>query len=87
MNKIISQEEISVLSDMNPAELNVVVAQMVSLTNALVSGKNDIDSMVESLEKQQWYKRMLFTLIGKNKATKEEIAQKRIKYQFMLFKL
>ena len=77
MNKIISQEEISVLSDMNSAELNVVVAQMVSLTNALVSGKNDIDSMVESLEKQTWYKRMLFTLIGKNKATKEEIAQKK----------
>lgn len=77
MNKIISQDEISVLSDMKPAELNVVVAQMVSLTNALVSGKNDTDSMVESLEKQPWYRRMLFTLIGKNKATKEEIAQKK----------
>lgn len=79
MNGIISQDEMSALSNMSSNDLNVVIAQMISLTNAIVSGKEDIDNMIESLEKQPWYKRMLFTLIGKNKATKEEIAQKKDK--------
>lgn len=77
MNELVSREDINKVAEMNNSALNVVVAQMTTLANAVVSGRDDIDCMVESLEKQPWYKRMWNTLTGKNKATKEEIAQKK----------
>ena len=77
MNELTIKEDILSLSNMKQNEINVVLAQMTSLTNAIVSGRDDIDSMVTSLEKQPWYKRMWNTITGKNKATKEEIALKK----------
>ena len=77
MNELVLKEDINKVAELNSNALNTVVAQMTSLANAIVSDRNDIDSMVESLEKQAWYKRMWNTLTGKNKAAKEEIAQKK----------
>lgn len=77
MNELVLKEDINKVAELNSNALNTVVAQMTSLANAIVSDRDDIDSMVESLEKQAWYKRMWNTLTGKNKAAKEEIAQKK----------
>lgn len=77
MNELVAREDINKIAELNGSALNIVVAQMTSLANAVVSDRDDIDGMVESLEKQPWYKRMWNTLTGKNKASKEEIAQKK----------
>lgn len=77
MNELVAREDINKIAELNDSALNIVVAQMTSLANAVVSDRDDIDGMVESLEKQPWYKRMWNTLTGKNKASKEEIAQKK----------
>lgn len=47
-------------------EVGVVITGMVSLLN-------DTDSKFDSLKDQNWFQRMLKTVTGKNKATKEDI--------------
>lgn len=47
-------------------EVGAVIAGMVSLLN-------DTDSKYDSLKDQNWFQRMLKTVTGKNKATKEDI--------------
>ena len=79
MNELVLKEDINKVAELNSNALNTVVAQMTSLANAIVSDRDDIDSMVESLEKQAWYKRMWNTLTGKNKAAKRRSYRKKIR--------
>lgn len=77
MNESIFKEEINRISMLNDGDLNVVIAQMTILVNALVSDRDDIDGMIGLLKKQTWYKRMWDMPIGEIKVTKEEFAQKK----------
>ena len=47
-------------------ELNKMISGMIGLLD-------DIDSMYDSLKEQNWFERMLKTVTGKNKTTKDEI--------------
>ena len=76
---LISTIEISKLSEMKQEEVNISAAQMLVLANSIVSGKEDMDSRIASLEKQAWYKRMWNSLNGKMKGTKEEFEQNKEK--------
>lgn len=70
---LITQADSAALLGMSNIDVNRTVSQMSALMNAISSGKENIDSMTTMLEKQPWYKKMWFTLIGKNKATVAEI--------------
>lgn len=53
-------------ASLSAEEVGVVISGMVSLLN-------DTDSKFDSLKDQNWFQRMLRTVMGKNKATKEDI--------------
>ena len=76
---LISTIEINKLSEMKQEDVNVSTAQMLVLANSIVSGKEDMDGRITSLEKQAWYKRMWNSLNGKMKGTKEEFVQNKEK--------
>ena len=75
----LTQTDTSALLSMSPEETSKTVAQMTALMNAMASEKDNIDSMAAMLEKQPWYKKMWFTISGKNKATVKEIQQSKDK--------
>lgn len=76
---LLTQTDTSALLSMSPEETSKTVAQMTALMNAMASEKDNIDSMAAMLEKQPWYKKMWFTISGKNKATVKEIQQSKDK--------
>ncbi len=66
---VISQQAIDdfeYYASLSAEEVGVVISGMVSLLN-------DTDSKFDSLKDQNWFQRMLRTVMGKNKATKEDI--------------
>lgn len=76
---LLTQTDTSALLSMSPEETSKTVAQMTALMNAMASEKDNIDSMAAMLEKQPWYKKMWFTISGKNKATVKDIQQSKDK--------
>lgn len=58
--------DIDYLSKQSSDSLNVIMAQMTGLIT-------DNDTKVEMLENQPWYERMVKTVFGKNKVTRDEI--------------
>lgn len=79
MNELTLKEDINKIAELNIGDLNIVIAQMTILVNALVSDRDDIEDTIKLLEKQLWYKRMWDTPIGKIKVTKEDFSQKKDK--------
>lgn len=65
---IISNSDLEYLANQSTSNLNSILAGMSSLMN-----ENNIK--VEMLESQNWYNRMIKTVIGKNKMTENEIRQ------------
>lgn len=63
---IIPIEDIEYLTQQSSGRINMVLAGMTALMN-------DTDNKVETLESQGWFKRMIKTVTGRNKATREEI--------------
>lgn len=66
---VISQqaiEDFEYFASLPTEEVGVIVTGMVSLLN-------DTDSKYDSLKNQNWFQRMLKTVTGKNKSTKEDI--------------
>ena len=61
-------------------DINYLVAQSNGKINMILSGMialmNDTDNKVETMESQGWFKRMIKTVCGKNKLTKDEIRKK-----------
>jgi hypothetical protein len=63
--------------DISDQDFQYLVAQSADEVNKVVAGMMylmaDTDKKVSSMENQKWYQRMVNTVIGKNKATKEKI--------------
>ena len=63
-------------------DINYLVAQSKGKINMILSGMialmNDTDNKVETMESQGWFKRMIKTVSGKNKITKDEIRKNQI---------
>ena len=68
MKELIPIEDINYLSQQSSGKINMILAGMTTLMN-------DTDAKVEKMEKQNWFQRMVKTVTGKNRATKEEIRQ------------
>lgn len=63
---IISAEDIAFLSNQSTSRMNMVISGMTTLMN-------DIDGKVEMMESQNWFQRMINTVTGKNRVTRDEI--------------
>ena len=63
---VVSKEDMNYLAEQSANNLNKILAGMTALMN-------DTDNKVEVMESQGWFKRMIKTVTGQNKATKEQI--------------
>ena len=64
----ITAEDINYLSQQSSDRINMILAGMTALMN-------DTNSKVSAMESQNWFKRMVRTVTGKNKMTQAEIEQ------------
>ena len=67
MNSV-PKDDIEYLTGQSISRINMILSGMTSLIN-------DTDNKVKIMESQDWFKRMLKTVTGKNKATQAEIRQ------------
>ena len=65
---VASTEDINYLAQQSSGRINMILSGMTALMN-------DTDSKVSSMESQNWFKRMIKTVTGKNKLTQSEIQQ------------
>lgn len=65
-NELVTTEDISFLTQQSQSELNMILAGMTSLID-------DTNNKVKILEDQTWFQRMYRTVLGKNKATQQDI--------------
>lgn len=70
---VISGDDIRFLVQQSPEQLTTIIGQMTSLMEGISNLQDDTNNRVEIMENQKWYQRMFFTIIGKNKASKNEI--------------
>ena len=61
-------EDINYLAQQSSGNINMILSGMTALMN-------DTDNKVEAMESQGWFKRMVKTVSGKNKLTKDEITK------------
>lgn len=73
--QLMTQADVTELVTLDTTEAKKTVAQMTSIMNMIASEKEMSDSQLAMMEKQKWYKKMWFTITGKNKATVKEISQ------------
>lgn len=66
MKKLVPTEDIEYLAQQSSGQLNMIVAGMTELINSNAE-------KTAMLENQGWFQRMINSITGKNKATKEEI--------------
>lgn len=59
-------EDIEYLANQSTSRINIILSGMIALMN-------DTDNKVSTMESQVWFKRMIKTVTGKNKATQDEI--------------
>ena len=73
VTEVLSGEDIRYLAQQPDAEVGVMLGQMTTLLQNITDLQQDTDDKVAKLESQGWFKRMVNTLFGRNKATKQEI--------------
>jgi hypothetical protein len=66
MKKLVPTEDIEYLAQQSSGQLTLIVAGMTELINSNAE-------KTAMLENQSWFQRMINSITGKNKATKEEI--------------
>lgn len=64
----ITMEDANYLAQQSSERINIILSGMTALMN-------DTDKIAETMRSQNWFQRMIKTIIGKNKATNEEIRQ------------
>ena len=69
MNELIPIEDMNYLAQQSQGKINMILSGMTALMN-------DTEDKTEKIEKQNWFQRMVKTVTGKNRATREEIKQK-----------
>lgn len=69
---LITKDDINYLAKQSASNLNIILAGMTALMN-------DIETKVHLMQSQNWFKRMVKTVTGKNKLTLSEIQQNRDK--------
>ncbi len=62
----VKNEDLEYFAAQSAGNMNMIIAGMTHLMNSN-------DAKIEKMESQGWFKKMVFTVLGKNKATKEEI--------------
>ena len=67
-NNLVPVDDINYLAQQSIGNINMILSGMISIMN-------DTDSKVQKIENQNWFQRMIKTIFGKNKVTKEEIIQ------------
>jgi len=68
MNELIPIEDMNYLAQQSQGKINMILSGMTALMN-------DTEDKTEKIEKQNWFQRMVKTVTGKNRATREEIKQ------------
>lgn len=68
MNELIPIEDMNYLAQLSQGKINMILSGMTALMN-------DTEDKTEKIEKQNWFQRMVKTVTGKNRATREEIKQ------------
>ena len=68
MNELIPIEDMNYLAQQSQGKINMILSGMTALMN-------DTEDKTEKIGKQNWFQRMLKTVTGKNRATREEIKQ------------
>lgn len=68
MNELIPIEDMNYLAQQSQGKINMILSGMTALMN-------DTEDKTEKMEKQNWFQRMVKTVTGKNRATREEIKQ------------
>ena len=68
MNNLVEEEDINCIAQQPQSKITMIIAQMSALMN-------DTDNKVSAMESQKWYQRMIKTVFGKNKVTKNEIKE------------
>lgn len=71
--QVLSGDDVRFLAQQPDAEVGSMLGQMTTLMQNINDLQQDTDDKVAKLESQGWFKRMTNTLLGKNKATKQEI--------------
>lgn len=61
------------ISNTNQQQITTISCQMLNLAERISAVKDDTNHKVELMENQGWFKRMIYTITGKNKATKNDI--------------
>lgn len=70
---LLTGDDMRFLAQQPEYEVNTMLGQMTTLMQNITSLQNDSDDKVKQLENQNWFKRMTSNLLGKNKATRQEI--------------
>lgn len=68
MSELIPIEDMNYLAQQSQGKINMILSGMTALMN-------DTEDKTEKMEKQNWFQRMVKTVTGKNRATREEIKQ------------
>jgi len=68
MNELVPIEDMNYLTQQSQGKINMILSGMTALMN-------DTEEKTEKIEKQNWFQRMIKTVTGKNRATREEIRQ------------
>ena len=68
MNELVPIEDMNYLAQQSQGKINMILSGMTALMN-------DTEDKTEKIEKQNWFQRMIKTVTGKNRATREEIRQ------------
>ena len=68
MSELIPIEDMNYLAQQSQGKINMILSGMTALMN-------DTEDKTEKIEKQNWFQRMVKTVTGKNRATREEIKQ------------
>ena len=63
---VITQDDLKYLAQQSTGRMNMILSGMTSLMK-------DTDAKVEVMESQTWFQRMIKTVTGKNKITRQEI--------------
>ena len=71
--EIITGDDIRFFAQQPDTKVGIMLGQMTTLLENINDLQNDTDDKVAMLERQGWFTRMVNTVLGKNRATKQEI--------------
>lgn len=71
--QVLTGEDTSFLAQQSESDVELILGQMAMVMHNITDLQQDTNDKVAQIENQNWFKRMVNTLFGKNKATRQEI--------------